>query len=52
MGRTNYTLEAHNDSIMKGNNAIKSLKKHMIDAVESDSLYWSSQIDKNLVEIY
>ncbi|KAK1394516.1 Translation elongation factor EFG [Heracleum sosnowskyi] len=52
MGQTFNTLEAHKATITEDDNTIESLKKRIIDAVESDSLYWSSQIDKDLVEKY
>lgn len=52
MGQTSNTLEGHKSTITEDDYTIESLKKRIIDAVESDSLYWSSQIDKDLVEKY
>ncbi|WOG81882.1 hypothetical protein DCAR_0101038 [Daucus carota subsp. sativus] len=52
MGKTYNSLEAHKASITEDDNTIESLKKRIIAAVEKDSLYWSSQIDKDLVEKY
>ncbi|KAL1831053.1 hypothetical protein ACET3Z_000704 [Daucus carota] len=52
MGKTYNSLEARKASITEDDNTIESLKKRIIDAVEKDSLYWSSQIDKDLVEKY
>ncbi|KAL8115471.1 uncharacterized protein LOC141666648 [Apium graveolens] len=51
-GQTFNTLEARKATIKEDVNTVESLKKRIMDAVESDNLYWSSQIDKELVEKY